>query len=154
MKMRLLLVGKTKDDWLKKGIDEYLKRLRPLVKLEVLELPDSSLRTAGDTETVKAREAECCLKHIAPDDFFILLDERGETKTSLEFSSFLARLSAEKSVVFLIGGVYGTASSLRERANAVLSLSPMTFTHQMARLILVEQIYRALMIQANRAYHY
>jgi len=152
--LRIFQIGKTKEDWLKQGIAEYLKRLKPLLKLKVVEIPDVSLSQVGYIQSVKSREAELCLKRIAPDDYLVLLDERGAMKTSLEFSTFLANLSDKKSVVFVIGGVYGTGESLRQRANACISLSAMTFTHQMARLVLVEQIYRALMIQNNRPYHY
>lgn len=154
MKLRIIQVGRTKEDWLKQGIEEYRKRLRAFVKLDVTEVPDTSLRVAGDIATVKSREASLCLKQIGPDDYLVLLDETGEMKTSLEFSAFLAKLSAEKTVVFLTGGVYGADPQLKARANLCLSLSAMTFTHQMVRLILIEQIYRALMIHHNRAYHY
>lgn len=154
MNLRVIQIGKTRETWLKEGIAEYLKRLRPLVRLEVEEIPDVSIRKAGNAEAVKEREAVLCLKRLAPDDHVILLDERGEMKTSLEFSAFLANLSGMRSVVFVIGGVYGAGEGLRQRANGCLSLSAMTFTHQMVRLVLVEQIYRALMIQNNRPYHY
>ncbi|MBP7205382.1 MAG: 23S rRNA (pseudouridine(1915)-N(3))-methyltransferase RlmH [Candidatus Cloacimonetes bacterium] len=154
MILRILQVGKTRSGWLKEGIGEYLKRLGPMARIEVTDIGDVSLKTAGNTESVKSREAALCLKRIASDDFVILLDERGEAKTSLEFAGFLHSLSAERSVVFVIGGVYGAHVSLRARADAFLSLSAMTFTHQMARLVLIEQIYRALMINQGRSYHY
>lgn len=153
MILRVLQVGKTKEGWLKEGISEYMKRLAPMMRLEVTDIADVSLKTAGSPDAVKAREAALCLKRLAPEDFVILMDERGEAKTSLEFAEFLNNLSSEKSVVFLIGGVYGAHESLKTRANACLSLSPLTFTHQMARLLLVEQIYRALMINNGRSYH-
>ncbi len=154
MTLRILQVGKTKEAWLKEGIAEYLKRLKPMARIEVTDVPDVSLKTAGNRETVKSKEALNCLKRIAPGDHLVLLDERGEAKTSLEFAAFLNNLSAEKPVTFLIGGVYGVHQSLIERADARLSLSSLTFTHQLARLILLEQIYRALMINHNRSYHY
>ncbi len=125
-----------------------------MARLEVVDIADVSLKTAGSIPTVKAREAALCLKRLTPDDFVVLLDERGEAKTSLEFAAFLNNLSAEKSVSFLIGGVYGAHESLKERANACLCLSALTFTHQLARLVLIEQIYRALMINQGRSYHY
>jgi 23S rRNA (pseudouridine1915-N3)-methyltransferase len=152
--LRIIQIGKTRDNWIKEGINEYLTRLKPLIRLEISEVPDVSIRSAVTQEAVKAREAALCLKRIASDDYIVLLDERGEAKTSLEFSSFLASVSHEKNVVFVIGGVYGTHESLKERADTVLRLSSMTFTHQMARLVLIEQIYRALMISGGRSYHY
>lgn len=154
MTLRILQIGKTREDWIKEGIAEYLKRLGPMLRLEVLEIPDVSLKTAGSPEAVKSKEAALCLKRLDSEDYAILLDEKGETKTSLEFAAFLDRLSDKKSVVFLIGGVYGAHASLKERANRLLSISPMTFTHQMVRLFLVEQIYRAAMINQGRNYHY
>ncbi|MCB5247581.1 MAG: 23S rRNA (pseudouridine(1915)-N(3))-methyltransferase RlmH [Candidatus Cloacimonetes bacterium] len=154
MILRILQVGKTRSGWIKEGISEYLKRLEPLIRLEIVDIPDVSLKTEDNPEAVKAKEAALCLKRLAPEDRLILLDERGETKTSLEFAAFLNTLSAERSVAFLIGGVYGTHSSLKDRASACLSLSKLTFTHQLARLFLIEQIYRALMINHGRSYHY
>jgi len=154
VKFKVLMVGKTKDDWIKQGIAVYLKRLQPLAKLELVELPDASLRTSSDIRQVRQKEAATCLKQLSPEDYLVLLDVQGATKTSLEFAAFLASLSDNKNVVFLIGGVFGVDDTLRERANACLSLSALTYTHQLARLILVEQLYRALMIQNKRSYHH
>ncbi len=154
MNLRVIQIGKTKDNWLKQGIEEYLKRLQPFCKLQIVEIPDVSISQTGNIPDVKSKEADNCLKRLSPDDHVVLLDEHGEAKTSLEFSSFLTKLSDMKSVVFIIGGVYGTDERLQERANVRISLSAMTFTHQFVRLILLEQLYRAFMIQSNRAYHY
>ena len=153
MTLRIIQFGKTRDAWLQEGINEYLKRLAPFIKVEVRELRDHSLKNTSGPEEVKSLEAVSCLKHISRDDCLVLLDERGVVKTSLEFSTFLNTLSSEKTVVFVIGGVFGTGKSLKERADYTLSLSPMTFTHRMARLILVEQLYRAVMINSGRSYH-
>ena len=103
---------------------------------------------------VKAKEASKCLKRINSDDYVILLDEQGEEQTSLEFANFLANLSENKKIVFIIGGAYGTHQSIKEISNYSLKLSAMTFTHEMVRLILLEQLYRAEMINHNRPYHY
>ncbi len=154
MILRVFQVGKTRETWLQEGISEYVKRLATLARLELVNIPDASLKTSGSPEAVKAREAANCLKRLDPDGFLILLDERGEAKTSLEFAAFLNSLSTEKSVTFLIGGVYGTHASLKAKADACLRLSSMTFTHQMARLVLMEQLYRAQMINHGRSYHY
>ena len=154
MNLRVIQFGKTKEDWLKEAIAEYLKRLRPMVSLDIVELPDTSISKAGTVEKVKSAEATTCLSRISDDDFVVVLDEHGEQKSSLEFSSFLTSLSDKRNVVFVIGGVYGLDGIVLKRANSCLSLSPLTFTHQMARLILLEQIYRALMIKSNRKYHY
>lgn len=153
MNLVLIQFGKTKDRWLQEGIDEYLKRLGPYHNLRVVELADHSLRTAQNSEVVRAREAEAALRQIGEDDYLVLLDEAGRQKTSLEFSHFLTSLSDKRRVIFLIGGVFGAHASLKARANEVLSLSPLTFTHRMARLILIEQLYRATMIAQGRSYH-
>ncbi len=154
MNLRVIQFGKTKEDWLKEAIAEYLKRLRPMMSLDIVELPDTSISKAGTVEKVKSAEATTCLSRISDDDFVVVLDEHGEQKSSLEFSSFLTSLSDKRNVVFVIGGVYGLDGIVLKRANSCFSLSPLTFTHQMARLILLEQIYRALMIISNRKYHY
>lgn len=154
MNLRILQIGKTKETWLQEGIAEYLKRMTPLVKLEIVEIADASIKQAANSSEVKSREALSCLKRIGAEDYVILLDEHGLEKTSLEFSAFLTNLSDKKYIDFVIGGVFGVDDLLRRRADTIISLSAMTFTHQMVRLILVEQIYRALMIQNKRNYHY
>lgn len=153
MNLALIQIGKTKDRWLQEGIDEYLKRLSPYHKIKVIELADASLKTSADATAVRAKEAELVWKQLEPQDYLVALDEAGRLKSSLEFSQFLANLSDRKRVVFLIGGVYGLDSLLKAGADELLSLSPLTFTHRMARLILVEQIYRATMIAQGRSYH-
>lgn len=150
----IIQLGKTKENWLKEGIQEYLKRLKPYLKIEVIELPDTALNKVANTAAVKEKEAERILKHIQTEDYLILLDERGQQKSSIDFAEFLSSLYIRRRVVFVIGGVYGTDMSLQSRADLLLSLSRMTFTHQHVRLILVEQIYRAMMINSNKPYHY
>jgi len=153
IKLSIIQIGKTKDAWLNEGIAEYIKRLSAFVNLEVMELQDESLKNSGNPALVKEKEAVTILKRISKEDYVILLDEKGDEKTSLEFADFLINLSDSRNVVFVIGGVFGVAPSIFNRANSCLALSRFTFTHRMARLILVEQIYRAMMIKANRNYH-
>ena len=153
MKLTLLQIGKTKDKWLQDGIAEYQKRISAFAKLELIELPDESIKHSGYAESVKAKEAITILKYLKPEDYVILLDEKGSPKNSLEFADFLLSLSDKSKIVFVIGGVFGVDASIRERANFTMALSPLTFTHRLARLILCEQIYRALMIINNRNYH-
>jgi 23S rRNA (pseudouridine1915-N3)-methyltransferase len=153
MNLRIIQLGKDKDAWLTEAIGEYRKRLSALCKLDILELPDVSIRQTGSSDIVVRKEADAILPRLDPDDYVILLDERGVQKTSLEFSAFLDSISDRKRIVFVIGGVYGTEERVRQRANVCLSLSPLTFTHRMVRLILTEQIYRALMIRSGRSYH-
>lgn len=154
MNISIIQLGKTRDSWLLEAIAEYHKRLRPYQKLEFIELPDTSLNKVASPFCVKQKEAETIMKLLREDDYVVLLDERGTQKTSLEFASFLSSLYTVKRVVFIIGGVYGTDECLSERADLLLGLSRMTFTHQMVRLILIEQLYRAVMINHNKAYHY
>lgn len=152
MKLTLLQTGKTKDKWLLDGIAEYQKRISAYAKFQIVDLPDESIKHSGNSNTVKAKEAITILKAINPDDYVILLDERGDRSSSLDFADFLINIS-NRNVVFVIGGVFGVDDNIRKRANRILSLSHFTFTHRLARLVLCEQIYRALMIINNRNYH-
>lgn len=153
MNIRIIQLGKDKDAWLSEAIREYTKRLGPFCKLEILQIPDVSIKTAGTPEKVIAKESKLIEARLDIDDYVILLNEKGEEKTSLEFSRFLTNIYESRRIVFVIGGVYGTGEDLTQRANTCLSLSRLTFTHRMARLILIEQIYRAMMIAGGRSYH-
>jgi 23S rRNA (pseudouridine1915-N3)-methyltransferase len=153
MKLRIIQLGKDKDSWLTEAVNEYKKRLKPFCDFDIVELPDVSIKNTGSREVVIQKESSAILEKIETDDLLVLLNERGEQKTSLEFSSFLANLSCRKRVVFVIGGVYGTGKEVNARADFILGLSKLTFTHRITRLILVEQIYRAMMISAGRNYH-
>jgi 23S rRNA (pseudouridine1915-N3)-methyltransferase len=153
MNIRIIQLGKDKDAWLSEAIKEYTKRLSPFCKLEIMQLPDVSIKTAGSAEKVIAKESKLIEARLDNDDYVILLNEKGEEKTSLEFSGFLTNIYDSKRIVFVIGGVFGTGDNLMRRADTCLSLSRLTFTHRMARLILIEQIYRAMMIAGGRSYH-
>jgi 23S rRNA (pseudouridine1915-N3)-methyltransferase len=153
VKISILQIGKTKDSWLNEGIEEYLKRLSAFVQVDVIELADASIKMLGNPESVRDKEAMSVMKRLDDNDYVVLLDELGAQKTSVEFAEFLVSLSTKKHVVFVIGGVFGASKALKERADCTIALSRMTFTHRMARLILCEQIYRAMMINANRSYH-
>jgi len=152
--LKILQIGKTREKWIQQGIQMYLTRLEPYLKIEVEEIPSVSILNVDSQAVVKAKEASKCLKRINSDDYVILLDEQGEEQTSLEFANFLAGLSGKKKIVFVIGGTYGTHQSIKEQADYSLKLSAMTFTHEMAKLILLEQLYRAEMINHKRPYHY
>ena len=154
MNLKILQIGKTREKWIQQGIQMYLTRLEPYLKIEVEEIPSVSILKVDSQAVVKAKEASKCLKRINSDDYVILLDEQGEEQTSLEFANFLANLSENKKIVFIIGGAYGTHQSIKEISNYSLKLSAMTFTHEMVRLILLEQLYRAEMINHKRPYHY
>lgn len=153
MNLRIICLGKDKDAWLSAGIDEYVKRLGPFCKLDILQLPDVSIKHAGTSGKVIEKESALILAKLEQDDLVVLLDEKGEEISSLEFARYLTNIYSGKRIVFVIGGVYGTSEEIKQRADLCLSLSRFTFTHRMARLILIEQLYRAMMITSGRSYH-
>ena len=156
MKIRIFAVGKIKDFY-KLGVEEYLKRLQPYVKCEIIEVKDEPIcDSPHESEITKAKEIECSrvLKLLKPNDYVISLDLNQKEYTSEEFASFIDKKIQEHSVInFVIGGSYGLSKQMKERANTSISLSKFTFLHQMSRLILLEQIYRSYKILSNETYH-
>jgi 23S rRNA (pseudouridine1915-N3)-methyltransferase len=156
MKVKLVAIGKTEEPWLIKGMKEYGNRITRYLSLEIIEIP--GLKNASHLGKLewKAKEASKILPVFTSSDIIILLDEKGKEMTSVEFSSFLNRKfgSGSKNLVFVIGGPYGFDESVRKKAHFRLSLSQMTFPHQMVRLFFLEQLYRALTILRNEAYHH
>lgn len=156
MEITLITVGKTSIKYVIAGITEYVGRLKHYVPFRILELPDVK-RTSGMTEQKqKIAEGEKILSNLNPSDFVVLLDERGKQYRSLEFASFIEKqmLSGRKRLVFVVGGPYGFSEEVYARADSKLSLSLMTFNHEMVRLFFVEQIYRAMSILNNEPYHH
>lgn len=154
MHITLLTMGKTDIRWVADGLSMYASRLVHYVKFCVKELPE--LKNAGSLTPgqIKAREAECLLKAVKPQDTVILLDERGEEYSSLQFASRLDRwMQAGKDLVFVVGGAYGFDSRLYDRADSKLSLSKMTCSHQLVRTVFAEQLYRAFTILRGEPYH-
>lgn len=154
MSIRIVCLGKTREDWIKQGIEEYRKRLDPHWKIKWQELNDVSLREAGSMEKVRQLEAVIIAKAMSEKDYVIALDETGTEFDSTGFAKVLEEWMATKDVVFVIGGVYGLDTSVRKKANLVLSFSRFTFPHQLIRLILIEQLYRARTINSGKKYHY
>ena len=147
-------VGKTHFKFVDTGFDEFVNRLKHYTKFDnvVIELP-SKLRSA-DGDQVKKAEGELLLKKIQPTDYVVLLDEKGSTYSSREFANTLQKLAnTHASCVFVIGGAFGFSQQVYDRANAKLSLSKMTFSHQLIRLIFIEQLYRAYTIMKGEPYH-
>lgn len=138
LKIKIIAVGKVKEQNIRSGIDEFLKRLTPYVKIEIVELKDEGVK----------KESEKMINYISNNTF--LLDERGREYTSLEFFEIIKKTDGE--LVFMIGGADGTSVELKQKSKC-FALSKMTFTHEMARLFLIEQIYRAFMIKAGKPYH-
>jgi len=156
MKITLLTIGKTEDSYLKDGIDKYLSRLKHYIKFEIIEIPELKNTKALSQEQQKAKEAELIFKNTTTTDHLILLDERGSELNSVQFSAMLNKkmIASIQNLVFIIGGPYGFDDSIYKRANEKLSLSRMTFSHQMVRLFFVEQVYRAFTILKGEPYHH
>lgn len=156
MKTELILTGKTDASYLREGISSYEERLRFYTTYTKKELPDIKYASSLSKEQIKEREGDNILKQITNADYVILLDERGDKLTSEEFAGRVERwnLKGVKKVIFIIGGAYGFSESLYKRADERISLSCMTFSHQMVRLIFLEQLYRAYTIVKGEPYHH
>ena len=156
MKITLLTVGKTDKDWVKQGIDIYASRMKHYFPFTIVEIPELKNASSLSQEQIKTKEGELILKNIKPTDDVILLDERGKEFSSMEFAKTLQdKISyTGKDIVFVIGGAYGFAEAVRQRSNTKISLSRMTFSHQMVRAIFVEQLYRAFTIMKGEPYHH
>lgn len=156
MKITLMCIGKTRDALLTEGIKRYTERIGHYVGFELLCLPD--IKGAGklSEQQQKEREGLLMISALQPGDFVVLLDERGKELTSREFSqSIEQRMNAGlKRLVYVVGGPYGFSEEMYRKANAKLSLSRMTFSHEMVRLFFVEQIYRAMTIMRGEPYHH
>lgn len=156
MKITFITVGKTEDAYLKDGIEKYVKRLKHYTKLEMNDIPELKNTKALTEDQQKAKEAELILKKITPNDHVILLDENGMEFTSVQFANYINKRSVSSSanLIFIVGGPYGFDQSVYQRANDKISLSRMTFSHQMVRLFFVEQLYRAYSIIKGEPYHH
>ncbi|MCL5666387.1 MAG: 23S rRNA (pseudouridine(1915)-N(3))-methyltransferase RlmH [Patescibacteria group bacterium] len=153
-KITIIALGKFKEPCFKELEQEYLKRLKPFAKVKMVELPEVSYGKNFDLEKVKAQEAEKIAKHLPPDGIVILMEEKGTQRNSKDFSVFLQRIGGlGKELTFVIGSGIGLHESLHQFSNYSISLSPLTFTHNFARVLLEEQIYRACMILAGKEYH-
>ena len=156
MKMVLLLTGKTDQSWIRDGVAEYEKRISKYARLETITLPD--IRNPGNrpAEWVKAAEAEKIFAQLRSDDHVVLLDERGKGYSTLELADWMRRtvMLPAKRIVFVVGGPYGFDSSVTARADHMLSLSRLTFSHQVIRLLFAEQLYRVLSVIAGDPYHH
>lgn len=156
MKITLLTVGKTDKDWVKQGIDIYASRMKHYFPFSIVEIPELKNVSSLSQDQIKTKEGELILKNVKPTDEMILLDERGREFSSMEFAKALQdKISyTGKDIVFVIGGAYGFSDAVRQRSNSKISLSRMTFSHQMVRAIFVEQLYRAFTIMKGEPYHH
>lgn len=156
MQIKLLAVGKTDHSAIQSLIEEYAKRVNFNIKFDLEIIPDLK-NTKNISEAIqKEKEGDLILKKISNSDDLILLDENGKQYSSLDFSEFIQKKmnSGLKQLIFVIGGPYGFSDAVYQRANGKLSLSKMTFSHQMVRVFFIEQIYRAFTILRNEPYHH
>jgi 23S rRNA (pseudouridine1915-N3)-methyltransferase len=156
MKVILLTVGKTNEINFINSISDYQKRLKFYIPFELIELPELRNTKSLSEEQQKQREGEMLLQAVDAADDVVLLDDKGSEYTSMQFSAFMQRKMAggSKRLVFVVGGPYGFSPAVYSRANGKISLSRMTFSHQMVRLIFVEQLYRAMTILRGEPYHH
>jgi 23S rRNA (pseudouridine1915-N3)-methyltransferase len=156
MKISLILNGKTEDKYLIEGCSNYEKRLKHYTTFETIVIPALKNTKALSVEQQKEKEGELLLKLITNSDVLILLDENGKEYDSVGFSEVIQKQmnSGIKNLIFVVGGPYGFSDAIYKRANGKISLSKMTFSHQMVRLFFVEQLYRAFTILKNEPYHH
>lgn len=159
MRFYIVCIGKLKDAYLREGVAEFVKRMRPYGGITITELNESKIGDKPsdvDRKQVVAEEGDRLLKAVPKNAYTVLLDVYGKTMSSEELAKTVSKLEVDgvSDMAFIIGGAFGVSDILRQTANYKLSFSPMTFTHQMVRLLLVEQIYRASKINRNEPYHW
>lgn len=156
MKITLLVVGQTHPPFLKKGIDEYIKRLKHYIPFDINIIQDIKKNRNLPEEIQKRKEGELILKYKNGFNTMVLLDESGKSFTSREFSGFLQKKMASglKELIFVVGGPYGFSNKVYDNVNEKLSVSKMTFPHELVRLIFIEQLYRAFTIIKGEPYHH
>ena len=156
MKIQLTVIGKTNQDFVQKGLNEFCTRLKHYIPFELDVIPDIKNTKNLSQEQQKEKEGELILKNIQSGDYIVLLDELGKEFSSLQFANYIEKKThiINKKLVFVIGGPYGFSKKIYEIASEKISLSKMTFSHQMIRLIFVEQLYRTMTILNNEPYHH
>ncbi|MEC0303636.1 23S rRNA (pseudouridine(1915)-N(3))-methyltransferase RlmH [Terribacillus saccharophilus] len=158
MKITIISVGKLKEKYLKQGIEEYTKRLGAYAKVDLIEVPDEKAPenlSEADMQIVKQKEGDRILSKIGPDDYVISLEIKGQMITSEQLASKIDGLATygKSKIVFVIGGSLGLSEEVMQRSDYALSFSKMTFPHQLMKLVLVEQVYRAFRIIKGEPYH-
>ena len=155
MKTEFWYIGKTSFPYLEEGIKIYEKRLDRYLPFNSILIPDVKKGNKLPPDQLKIKEGEVVLKKLNPNDFLILLDERGKQLTSIQFAKFMENKlqMGNRKLIFLVGGAYGFSEAIYQRANQELSLSKMTFSHQMIRLFFLEQLFRAMSILKGEPYH-
>lgn len=155
MNIKLIVIGKSEEKYLREAVEIYLKRLTHYINFEIVVLPDVKNAKNMSIAELKDKEAELILKHSAKADKVVLLDEKGKEYSSVEFSKYLTKQmnASVKTLAFVVGGAFGFSEKVYSQANEKLSISKMTFSHQMIRLLFVEQLYRAFTIIKGEPYH-
>lgn len=155
MKTELWYIGKSKFKFVDEGVSIYSKRISKYLSFQLREFPNLKTRKNLTPEQIKSEEASMIFKQLKPSDHVVLLDEKGKRLSSKEFASFIEsqQLHRTSRLIFLIGGAYGFDQKIYDRSNYKLSLSDMTFSHQLVKLIFMEQLYRAMTILRNHPYH-
>ena len=156
MKITLLVVGKTNEKYFNDAINEYIGRLKHYISFEIIVIQDIKNVKNMTIEQQKDKEGEEIYKHIDTNDCFILLDECGKEYSSVKFADYIEKkmIAGSRRIIFVTGGAYGFSQKVYDLANDKVSLSKMTFSHQMVRLIFVEQLYRAMTILKGQPYHH
>ncbi len=156
MKLRIFCMGKTRERFIQEGIAKYLRYLKPYADTEIRELKEERITDLKDAPLIRKKEAERIIRAVPPGALMIALDERGREFSSHGFAEFLNKAgeSGVREAAFVIGGAMGLDESVTERANTTIALSQLTLTHEMARLVLLEQLYRAFTIVKGKTYHY
>ncbi len=156
MRIIFLVIGKTNEKYLIDAIDEYTSRLKHYIPFETIVIPELKNVKNVSVSDQKEKEADLILKNIQSGDYIVLLDEHGKEFTSLAFSAYIEKKmhTSNKRLLFIVGGPYGFSPRIHSLANEKISLSKMTFSHQMIRLIFIEQLYRAMTILNHEPYHH
>lgn len=156
VKILLLTIGNTDKKYMREGIDDYVKRLSFYLPFEMKVIPDIKNRSSLSTELQKEKEGQLILSKVSSGDYLVLLDEHGTEFSSVEFSKWIEKkmIAGTRQLTFVIGGPYGFSNAVYQRSDVKISMSKLTFSHQMARMIFVEQVYRAMTIIKNEPYHH
>ena len=157
MKLAIIWVGKTSTDYVNKAIDTYVQRIGHYMPIEIIVVPDVKNAKNMDTVQLRQKEGELIIKHLRADDYVVFLDDKGKQMSSTEFANWIDKTNMNSSVkrmVFVIGGAYGFSQKVYQRACSKISLSKMTFSHQIIRVIFLEQLYRAFTIMKGEPYHH
>ena len=155
MNITLVMIGNISEAFVHDGYEVFMKRLKHYIKVKEVIIPDIKDRKHLNAEQIKEKEAVLILEKLNSSNYSVLLDERGKEFSSIEFAGFLQKTmnAGTRELFFIIGGAYGVAESVKQKADLTVSLSRMTFTHQFIRLLFAEQLYRAMTILKNEPYH-